>query len=131
MGGRIAEDVASTSDSRVREHDMALRSIAAEFAGMLMMDDRAMQRRIGDARELEEMYPLTFQAGRADLISDRHQRLITEIGSSLPLEVRAEFEVVAVAVCRQDTPGRVKPQLEIIAARLHPRTFAQRHQEAR
>src|SRR6478609_2757039 len=131
MGGRIAEDVASNSDSRVREHDMALRSIAAEFAGILMMDDRTVQRRIGDARELEEMYPQTFEAGRAGVISERHQRLITEIGSSLPPEVRADFETIAIEVCRQDTPGRVKAQLEIIAARLHPRTFTERHQEAR
>jgi len=131
MGGRIAEDIASTSDSRVREHDMALRSIAAEFAGILMMDDRTVQRRIGDARELEEMYPQTFEAGRAGVISERHQRLITEIGSSLPPEVRADFETIAIEVCRQDTPGRVKAQLEIIAARLHPRTFTERHQEAR
>lgn len=131
MGGRIAEDVASKSDSCVREHDMALRSIAAEFAGILMMDDRTVQRRIGDARELEEMYPRTFEAGRANVISERHQRLITEIGASLPPEARADFETIAIAVCEQDTPGRVKSQLEIIAARLHPRTFTERHQEAR
>lgn len=131
MGGRIAEDVASTSDSRVREHDMALRSIAAEFAGILMMDDRTVQRRIGDARELEELYPRTFEAGRANVISDRHQKLIIEIGASLPPEVRAGFESIAIAVCERETPGRARPRLEIIAARLHPRTLTERHHEAR
>ncbi|WP_345803155.1 DUF222 domain-containing protein [Microbacterium sp. AZCO] len=131
QGGRLAEDVASSSDSRVRQHDMALRSIAAEFAGILMMDDRTVQRRIGDARELTELYARTFEAGRRNEISERHQRLILELGASLPLEERADFETVAIAVCREDTPGRVKSRLEIIAARLHPRTMTERHQEAR
>lgn len=130
-GGRIAEEVGDRSDSRVRSHDMALRSIAAEFAGILMMDDRTVQRRIGDARELQELYPRTFEAGAARLITERHERLITELGAPLPLAVRSEFEGVAIEICRRDTPGRVRSQLEILAARLHPRTFADRHRDAR
>lgn len=129
-GGRIAEEVAKTSDSRVRDHDMALRAIAAEFAGILTMDDRTVQRRIGDARELTELYPRTFEAGRRNQISGRHQRLIMELGAPLPPEKRDDFETVAIALSRQDTPGRVKSRLEIIAARLHPRTFTERHREA-
>ncbi|QIG40247.1 HNH endonuclease [Microbacterium sp. 4R-513] len=130
-GGRIAEDVAASSDARVRDHDMALRSIAAEFAGILMMDDRSVQRRIGEARELTELYPRTFEAGRHNEISERHQRLITELGAALPPHKRDDFETVAIAVCQEDTPGRVRSRLEIVAARLHPRTLAERHQEAR
>ncbi|MFH8250469.1 hypothetical protein ACH3VR_08915 [Microbacterium sp. B2969] len=123
QGGRVAEAVASTSDSRVRDHDMALRSIAAEFAGILSMDDRTVQRRIGDARELTELYPRTFEAGKRNEITERHQRLITEIGASLPPEARSDFEAVAIAICQEDTPARVKSRLEILAARLHPRTL--------
>lgn len=110
---------------------MALRAIAAEFAAVLMMDDRTVQRRIGEARELTEFYPRTFEAGRSNEITDRHQRLITEVGASLPPGARAAFEAAAIAICTNDTPGRVRGRLEIIAARLHPRTFVERHQEAR
>ncbi|MEU1970107.1 HNH endonuclease signature motif containing protein [Microbacterium sp. NPDC019599] len=131
QGGRIAEAVAVGGDTRVREHDMALRAIAAEFAGPLMMDDRTVQRRIGDARELTELYPRTFAAGKRNEITERHQRLITEIGASLLFESRERFEAAAVEVCRGDTPGRVKSQLEILAARIHPCTFSQRHRGAR
>ncbi|WP_208109511.1 HNH endonuclease signature motif containing protein [Microbacterium sp. BK668] len=130
-GGRVAEDVASSSDARVREHDMALRAIAAELAGILRQDDRTVQRRIGDARELTELYPRTFEAGRRNEISERHQRLILDLGAALPSDERVDFETAAIAVCREDTPGRVKGRLEMIAARLHPRTLSERHREAR
>jgi hypothetical protein len=131
QGGRIAQAVAEGSTAGVREHDMVLRSIAAEFAGVLRMDDRTVQRRIGAARELDEMYPRTFEAGARNEITDRHQRLIVDLGATLPPEMRAEFETVAIEVCKTDTPSRVRSQLEIIAARMHPRTFTERHQAAR
>ncbi|MDT3316270.1 DUF222 domain-containing protein [Microbacterium sp. KSW4-11] len=127
--GRLAEVQVAQRNARVQVHDMALRSIAAEVGGVMRVTDRTVQRRIGEARTLIEGFPATVEAWEAGRIVRGHAFLIVETGTSLPAEMWAEFETVAITRCEQDTPNRVRGELEILAHRMHPRSFAERHEE--
>jgi hypothetical protein len=128
--GRLAEAQAVGKHIRVRMHDMALRSIAAEVGGVLRVTDRTMQRRIDEAQTIIEGYPAAVTAWEAGRIVREHVRAIVDAGMNLPLEARPEFERIAIQRCEHDTPNRVRGELEILAHRMHPRSFAERHEEA-
>jgi hypothetical protein len=128
--GRLAQAQAVGKHIRVRMHDMALRSIAAEVGGVLRVTDRTMQHRIDEAQTIIEGYPAAVSAWEAGRIVRGHVRAIVDAGMNLPLEVRPEFERIAIQRCEHDTPNRVRGELEILAHRMHPRSFAERHEEA-
>ncbi|CAL4860908.1 hypothetical protein MMM2322_02592 [Microbacterium sp. MM2322] len=128
--GRLAEEQAAPRNAKVRLHDMALRSIAAEVGGVLRATDRTVQRRIGEARTIIEGFPAAVTAWEAGRIVREHVRAIVDAGTTLPAEMWAEFEAIAIRRCEQDTPNRIRGELEILALRMHPRTFAERHEEA-
>ncbi|MGA6127831.1 MULTISPECIES: DUF222 domain-containing protein [unclassified Microbacterium] len=128
--GRLAEAQSAQRNARVQVHDMALRSIAAEVGGVMRVIDRTVQRRIGEARTLVEGFPGTVEAWEQGRIVRGHAIAILETGTSLPAEMWAEFEQVAITRCERDTPNRVRGELEILAHRMHPRSFAERHEEA-
>ncbi|MDT3344967.1 HNH endonuclease signature motif containing protein [Microbacterium aquilitoris] len=128
--GRLAEAQSAHADANVLLHDMALRSIAAEVAGAMRMTDRTVQRRIGEARVTIEGFPAAVAAWEAGRIVRGHVSAIVDAGVNLPAELWAEFEKVAIERCERDTPNRVRGELEILAHRMHPRSFAERHEEA-
>ncbi|MEW2011750.1 MULTISPECIES: HNH endonuclease signature motif containing protein [Microbacterium] len=128
--GRLAEAQTAQRNARVQVHDMALRSIAAEVGGVMRVTDRTVQRRIGEARTLVEGFPATVEAWEQGRIVRGHAIAIVETGTSLPAEMWSEFEQVAISRCERDTPNRVRGELEILAYRMHPRSFAERHEEA-
>ncbi|AZS42564.1 hypothetical protein BWL13_00098 [Microbacterium oleivorans] len=128
--GRLAEEQAAPRNAKVRLHDIALRSIAAEVGGVLRATDRTVQRRIGEARTIIEGFPSAVLAWEAGRIVREHVRAIVDAGTTLPAEMWAEFEAIAIERCEKDTPNRVRGELEILAHRMHPRSFAERHEEA-
>ena len=128
--GRLAEAQTAQRNARVQVHDMALRSIAAEVGGVMRVTDRTVQRRIGEARTLIEGFPATVEAWEQGRIVRGHATAIVETGTSLPAEMWAEFEQVAITRCERETPNRVRGELEILVHRMHPRSFAERHEEA-
>ncbi|WP_314503541.1 DUF222 domain-containing protein [uncultured Microbacterium sp.] len=129
--GDLARKQSTHALARVREHDMALRAISAEVAGIMKTTDRSVQRQIGEATELVEDYPATLQAWEEATITRGHVRAIVETGAILPPDQRPAFEAEALAKCAVDTPGRVRGELALLAERLHPRTLTERHREAR
>ncbi|EZP25219.1 HNH endonuclease signature motif containing protein [Microbacterium oleivorans] len=128
--GRLAEEQAAPRNAKVRLHDMALRSIAAEVGGVLRTTDRTVQRRIGEARTIIEGFPAAVVAWKSGRIVREHVRAIVDAGTTLPAEMWAEFEAIAIERCERETPNRVRGELEILAHRMHPRSFAERHEEA-
>ncbi|MDN8550072.1 DUF222 domain-containing protein, partial [Microbacterium sp. NM3R9] len=68
-----------------------------------------------------------WEAGR---ITRGHVRVIQDTGCVVPAEVRGEFERVAIERCEGETPNRVRDALVHLAARLHPRSFTERHEQA-
>ncbi len=128
--GVLAERQAAGASEQVKAREMALRGIAAELAGVFVATDRTLQRRIDEARDLVENYPVTMTAWEAGRIVRGHVRLIQEMGCLVPVADRAEFERVAVERCEGERPNRVRDALRMIAERIHPRTFTERHEEA-
>ncbi|MDF2919824.1 MAG: hypothetical protein K0S70_4041, partial [Microbacterium sp.] len=68
-----------------------------------------------------------WEAGR---IVRGHVRMIQEVGCLVPAGDRAEFERAAVERCEGETPNRVREALRMIAERMHPWTFTERHEDA-
>ncbi|MGU3357692.1 DUF222 domain-containing protein [Microbacterium sp. M4A5_1d] len=128
--GVLAEKQAAGASEKVKAREMALRGIAAELAGVFVATDRTLQRRIDEARDLVENYPVTMAAWEAGRIVRGHVRAIQEVGCIVPVAERAEFERVAVERCEGETPNRVREALRMIAERMHPRTFTERHEDA-
>ncbi|TDL46182.1 HNH endonuclease signature motif containing protein [Microbacterium oleivorans] len=128
--GRLADAQGAPRNARVQVHDMVLRSISAEVAGVMRLTDRAVQRRIGEARTIVEGFPAAVAAWEAGRIVQGHVKAIVDAGLNLPGEMWAEFEKVAIERCDGKTPNRVRGELEILAHRMHPRSFAERHEEA-
>ncbi|MDT3345035.1 HNH endonuclease signature motif containing protein [Microbacterium aquilitoris] len=128
--GRLAEEQGAPPNAKVTLHDMVLRSISAEIGGAMRTTDRTVQRRIGEARVTIEGFPAAVAAWEAGRIVRGHVKAIVETGLNLPAEIWAEFEKVAIERCEGETPNRVRGELEILAHRMHPRTFAERHEEA-
>ncbi|MDQ1216373.1 HNH endonuclease signature motif containing protein [Microbacterium arborescens] len=128
--GVLAEKQAARASERVKAREMALRGIAAELAGVFVATDRTLQRRIDEARDLVENYPVTMTAWEDGRIVRGHVRVIQEVGCLVPTGERAEFERVAVERCEGETPNRVRDALRMLAERMHPRTFTERHEEA-
>ncbi len=128
--GRLAEKQTAGSSEKVKAREMALRGIAAELAGVFVATDRTLQRRIDEARDLVENYPLTLAAWEAGRIVRGHVRVIQDVGCIIPADARGEFERVAIEKCEGETPNRVRASLEFLAQRLHPRTLTERHEEA-
>ncbi len=111
--------------------DMAHRAIASELATPLRIADRTMQRRMTQAAEIAHEYPATLDSLAAGRITMGHVYAIAEAGAHLPHEARAEFEAAALRKSENDTVGRVRPALRMLAERLHPRTLTERHIDAR
>ncbi|SCY52308.1 protein of unknown function [Microbacterium sp. LKL04] len=128
--GQLADQQGARKDANVLLHDMALRSISAEVAGAMRMTDRTVQRRIGEARLTIEGFPAAVAAWEAGRIVQGHVKAIVNAGLTLPGELWAAFEAIAIERCGGDTPNRVRGELEILAHRMHPRSFAERHEEA-
>ncbi|MFB8893315.1 HNH endonuclease signature motif containing protein [Microbacterium plantarum] len=128
--GQLAEAQSAGAPEKVKAREMALRGIAAELAGVFVATDRTLQRRIDEARDLVENYPVTMAAWEAGRIVRGHVRVIQEVGCLVPAESRAEFERVAIERCEGERPNRVLEALRMLAERMHPRTFTERHEEA-
>ncbi|GLJ80473.1 HNH endonuclease signature motif containing protein [Microbacterium imperiale] len=127
--GRLAQQQAAGASERVKSHEMALRGIAAELAGVFAATDRTLQRRIDEALDLVENYPATMDAWEAGRISRGHVRVIQDAGCVVPAEARGQFERAAIERCEGETPNRVRDALVHIAERLHPRSFSERHEQ--
>lgn len=127
----LADRLAAGASAAVRERDMARRSIAAEIAVPLHLSDRAVQHQMSDASTLVEGYPATLDAWEAGRLTRGHVFAVVEAGGALPPDRRHEFDERAVPVCEAETVGRVRAGLQILAARLHPRTLTERHVDAR
>jgi hypothetical protein len=130
QAGELARIRTTDARASVRDHDMALRSIAAELAGALRVTDRSVQRQIGDAMVLVTDYAESMAAWESGAITRGHVRVIAEAGAVLPVEQRGEFEREALRRCGRETPGRVRTELDLLAQRLHPQTLTERHAEA-
>ncbi|WP_322411950.1 HNH endonuclease [Microbacterium invictum] len=128
--GAFAARLAEGSSAVVRDRDMALRGVAAEIAAAIRLSDRSVQRQIDTAYALVNDYPATLHCWEKGLITRAHVAVVEDVGRRLPVEVKGEFDQVAAEICLDETPGRARADLEVIAERMHPRSLTERHGEA-
>ncbi|AZC14450.1 HNH endonuclease signature motif containing protein [Microbacterium sp. ABRD28] len=125
--GAFAARLAEGSSAVVRDRDMALRGVAAEIAAAVRLSDRSVQRQIDTAYALVNDYPATVHCWEKGLITRAHVAVVEDVGRRLPPEVTGEFDQLAAEICLDETPGRARADLEILAERMHPRTLTERH----
>ncbi|TQK20598.1 uncharacterized protein DUF222 [Microbacterium sp. SLBN-154] len=125
--GAFAARLAEGSTAVVRDRDMALRGVAAEIAAAVRLSDRAVQRQIDSAFALVNDYPATVHCLEKGLITRAHVAVVEDIGRRVPLELKGEFDQLAAEICLDETPGRARADLEILAERMNPRTLTERH----
>jgi len=86
---------------------------------------------MSDAVLLVSGFPATFATLTVGDISAGHMREIVEAGTPIDdTRARATFEAAALEIARRETPGRLRPAVRLLAARLHPVPLSARHAEA-
>ncbi|MEE2524490.1 DUF222 domain-containing protein [Pseudarthrobacter sp. J75] len=114
-----------------RSAELAQRAVAAEIATATRANDRTVQRQMGQAVELLDRFPATFQAFAAGRISLAHVRVIQDAGTSLEgPAVLARYESVVVACAEQQAPVRVRRLAMREAEKAQPALLADRHARA-
>lgn len=115
-----------------REREMPRRAIAAEIGTATRANDRTVQRRMGEASVLARDFPVALRALGAGRIERGHVAVILETGGAMTDgAARADFEAAAVPLAERETPGRLRPLLRSLAARLDSTAIEVRHREAR
>lgn len=121
------QTVGSTSD----DHDIPVRSIAAQIAAELRAADRTIQRRLSTASVIVSRFPATLSALRDGSIDRAHAHVIVDAGLAIDDDTaRATYETAALDLARRETPGRLRPAVRTLAARLHPVDLEERHRRA-
>lgn len=126
---RIADDEPFDSvDSREMTH----RAVAAEFAAVLRMSDRAVESQMSDAAELSEDFPATAAAFGKGSISQAHARIILAAGRPIEsAEGRLRFEQLVLPRAESESPNRLRPFAKQVAEQLREVSFTERHRVAR
>ena len=129
--GHLALDVMADRRASARASEMALREVASELAAAEYLSDRTVQTQISRALTLVDDYPQTLAAWEAGVITRAHAHAIIDVGAPLPVEVRGEFDLLAVATAEGLSPGRLRSRLAALAERLQPTTLTERHHRGR
>lgn len=131
VGSRLAVEVAGQADS-ADEADLALRTVAAEFAAALRVSDRTVQRRMTDAAFRVERFPLVWEAQGAGRISAGHARVICDAGEHLddPAD-REALSAELVGFAEVESANRVARRARRVAERFQARPIEERHRDAR
>ncbi|KJQ53135.1 HNH endonuclease signature motif containing protein [Microbacterium sp. SA39] len=131
VGSRLAGEVAEQADSR-GEAELALRTVAAEFATALRVSDRTVQRRMTDAAFLVERFPLVWQAQGAGRISAGHARVICDAGEHLEDSAdRDAYSAELIGFAETESANRVARRARRVAERFQSRSIEDRHKDAR
>ncbi|MBQ9918791.1 MAG: DUF222 domain-containing protein [Microbacterium sp.] len=128
---RVALERSKHRPRAVQEREMALRSIAAEIGVALRWNDRAVQRRLGEAVQLVDDFPATLQALAEARISARHVAVIRDLGVELDdPATRASFESRVIERAATDTVAGTRAFARALLEELHPVSISERFARA-
>jgi len=106
--------------------------MVAEFATAARVSERTIQRQMADAADLCARFPQTVIALREGRISRSHVGVIHDAGHAIDdADARARYEQTAIARAEDLTPGRLRPVVQMLAARANPCSIDERHAAAR
>ena len=127
---QIVEEALGAAGASGRAAEMLHRETAAELGATLRVHDRTAAGLIDEAR-LIDAFPAAFEAFAAGRILRGHLLKIVDAGSDLDdAASRAAYEAAIVPIAERETPGRTGTFARAAAERLHPRSFAERHDAA-
>lgn len=129
--GHLALDVMAGQRASSRAAELALREVASEIAAAENLSDRTVHTQMTRAMTLVDDYPDTLSAWESGTLTRTHVNTILDVGSPLPVEVREQFDALAVSTAEGLSPGRLRSRLAALAERLHPTTLTERHRRGR
>ncbi len=122
----------ASGDHSSASSELAVRSVAAEFAAALHLSDAQVQRQLSDAYTLVTRFPATHAALDGGSITAAHVRVIVQAGAAISDDsARATYEAAAVEQAQSTTPWRLKNSLAVLAEEAMPVSVSDRHREAR
>ena len=80
---------------------------------------------------LTDDLPSTLDAWAAGVLSRPHVNAIMDAATTVPVERRAEFDLLAVATAEALSPGRLRARLAVLAESVQPTSLADRHRTGR
>lgn len=125
----LREMAGQRASSRMAE--LAMREVASELAAATHLSDRTVQAQISRAMVLTDHLPVTLGAWEAGQLSRVHVNAIMDAATAVPVERRAEFDLLAVATAEGLSPGRLRSRLAMLAERVQPTTLTERHRAGR
>lgn len=129
--GHLALDASAGRRTTSKAAELALREVASEIAAAEHLSDRTVQAQIGHAMTLADHYPATLDAWEAGALTRAHVQVIVEAGMPVPVDLRGEFDLLAVATADGLSPGRLRARLAMLAERVQPTTLTERHRTGR
>ncbi len=117
----------SGSDGTAGDSAMRVRELAAEIGAAMRLPDRTVERLLGEATDLIERFPATFDAMQTGRITRQHVRVIVDAGGRLDDDARAEYESRLVEIAAVETAGRLRRVARGTAERLQPQSLDERH----
>ncbi|HBR88540.1 MAG TPA: hypothetical protein DEA59_04640, partial [Microbacterium sp.] len=128
--GEIA-DAWAAAEENMSTADLPRRSVAAELATALRVSDRTVQRQIGEAARMVEMFPETVRSLGAGRISLAHARVIVEAGDRIEHpELAAEYENSVLGYAEAESASRLRPIARRRAQWFLNETIRERHAKA-
>ncbi|MCS5733931.1 HNH endonuclease signature motif containing protein [Herbiconiux daphne] len=111
------------AQSRRDQHELAMRSLAAEIGCALHLPGSTATRLLNDAETLTRSLPTTLAALTAGSISYRHAEVLLANARSLPHDARAPFEQALLATAQTETAARLDRVARRERERLHPESI--------
>ena len=128
--GEIA-DAWAAAEENMSTADLPRRSVSAELATALRVSDRTVQRQIGEAERMVEMFPETVRSLGAGRISLAHARVIVEAGDRIEHpELAAEYENSVLGYAEAESASRLRPIARRRAQWFLNETIRERHAKA-
>ncbi|WP_243728530.1 HNH endonuclease signature motif containing protein [Microbacterium sp. BK668] len=127
----VEEQRARLTTRASMKSDLPARSMVAELAAAARVSERTVQRQLDEASDLCSRFGGLVDALAAARISRAHVAVIHDAGFQIEdASARSVYVETAVGRAETTTPGRLRPIVQILAARAHPRTMQERHDRA-
>ena len=125
-----AEVEGLTDASPYAEHEFAARSFVAELATTLVVHEATAGDLVAAASHLTGAFSTTLDALATGAICIRRVRSLLQVATTLPAEVRSEFEAVALERADRQTPSAFRRGIRRLRERLHPESLFERQRRA-
>ena len=105
---------------------VARRELVSELAAALRLPERSVETLVAESAALQQDFPATRAALQSGAITYRHAKVLLDHSWSLPDEVRAEFEHVALPFAERLTVAKFDRKARILREQMQPESITTR-----